>query len=235
VSAWPRDADALDTEQHRLAALRPEPWMPSTGELLVAGCFLAFARGEQGPGHVGDRGWSGAALVETPSGRLVARVVVPVAASASYDRGRLALREGPALADALAQLSTRPDVVLVDATGRDHPRGAGLALHLGAVLDLPTVGVTHRPLHARGAWPPDVLGAPTPLVLDDIIVGAWLRTRERARPLAIHAAWRTDALTAVEVVQRCLARARTPVPLQRAREVARVARAHAEGRASQRI
>jgi deoxyribonuclease V len=30
------------------------------------------------------------------------------------------------------------DALLVDATGRDHPRRAGLALHLGAMLDLPT-------------------------------------------------------------------------------------------------
>ena len=48
-------------------------------------------------------------------------------------------------------LPVAPEVLLVNATGRDHPRRAGLAFHLGAVLGLPTVGVTTRPLVAQGA------------------------------------------------------------------------------------
>jgi deoxyribonuclease V len=64
----------------------------------------------------------------------------------------------------------------VDATGRDHPRRAGLALQLGAILDLPSVGVTHRPLLADGDWPADARGARSPLRIDDELVGYWLRT-----------------------------------------------------------
>jgi deoxyribonuclease V len=200
VISWPLDAEALDAEQRRLAALTPAMWQPPPGGLRVAGVFLAFASGQEGPGHTGDRGWAGAALVEAPGAWLLGHTVLPCVAGASYDPGRLALREGPALGAALAHLPSWPDVVLVDATGRDHPRGAGLALHLGAVLDVPTVGVTHRPLLARGDSPRDQVGASTPLVVDTTVVGAWLRTRAGARPLAIHAAWRTDPMTALEVV-----------------------------------
>jgi deoxyribonuclease V len=225
VAAWPIDADALDVEQRRLAAMRPIPWTPPPGVLRVAACYLAFTRGQQGPGHAGDRGWAGAVLMELPGTRVLDRVAFPVAAGASYDPGRLARRAGPALEAAITRLSSRPDVVLVDATGRDHPRGAGLALHLGAVLDLPTVGVTHRPLIARGAWPSDEFGASTQLLVNTTAVGAWLRTRAHARPLAIHAAWRTDPPTAVEIVLRSVTRARTPEPLRAARELARATRA----------
>ncbi|MGH9014594.1 MAG: endonuclease V, partial [Acidimicrobiia bacterium] len=115
-------------------------------------------------------------------------------------------------------------------TGRDHPRRAGLALHLGAALDVPSVGVTHRPLRATGDEPADEAGVWTALVLDGDVVGAWLRTRRGARPLAVHAAWRTDVATAVDVVGRCIARARTPEPLRQARVVARRARAEAQTR-----
>ncbi|MGQ0551245.1 MAG: endonuclease V [Armatimonadota bacterium] len=45
-------------------------------------------------------------------------------------------------------------MLIVIATRRDHPRRAGLALHLGARLSIPTVGVTTRTLLARGKWPP---------------------------------------------------------------------------------
>jgi deoxyribonuclease V len=228
VSFWPRDPEVLDAEQRRLAVLAPVQWRPPNGVLRVGASFLAFARGQQGPGDAGDRGWVGSVLMEIPDARMLGSVVLPAVAGASYDPGRLALREGPALGAALAELPVRPDVVLVDATGRDHPRGAGLALQLGAVLEVPTVGVTHRPLLARGDWPPDEVGASTPLIVDATMVGAWLRTRTRSRPLAIHAAWRTDPETAVELVQRCVAGARTPEPLRQARLIARTARARAE-------
>jgi len=231
MASWPRDAPALDAEQRRLARLAPPPaaWAPSDA-LRVAGVFVAFAHGEQGPGRPGDRCWAGAAAVEVPGHRLVAHVAVPAVTGASYEPGRLALREGPALAAAVAQLPLAPHAVLVDATGRDHPRGAGLALQLGAVLDVPTVGVTTRPLVARGEWPRDDEGAWTPLRISSTVVGAWLRTRAGARPVVVHAAWRTDVECAVALVRRCVAGARTPEPLRQARHVARVARAIAEGR-----
>jgi deoxyribonuclease V len=138
----------------------------------------------------------------------------------------LALREGPILEAAVAALDPPPDVLLVDATGLDHPRGAGLAIHLGAVAGLPTVGVTHRPLQAMGALPPMVRGRTSPLYLHDQRVGAWVCTRTGVRPLVAHAGWRTDPETATSVVLLASTEAaRTPVPLEEARRVAREARA----------
>jgi deoxyribonuclease V len=128
---------------------------------------------------------------------------------------------------AVRALPERPGVLLVDATGRDHPRRAGLALHLGAVLDVPTVGVTHRPLLAQGRWPADEPGSRAPLELDGEHVGYWLRTKRGTRPLAVHAAWRTDPDDAVALVLASVSGARTPEPLRAAREAARTARARA--------
>ncbi len=147
------------------------------------------------------------------------------AAGAAYEAGLLALREGPLLEAAVRALADPPEVLLVNSTGRDHPRRAGLALHLGGVLDLPTVGLTHRTLLAVGEWPPDEGGASTPLLLEDELVGYWLRTKPETRPLAVHAAWRTDPETAVQVVLAATGRARTPEPLRLARQAARLARA----------
>jgi deoxyribonuclease V len=98
------------------------------------------------------------------------------------------------------------------------------------VAGVATIGVTHRPLLVTGEWPPEEAGASAPLRLGDEVVGAWLRTAAMSRPLAVHAAWRTDVDTAVEVVRRCVGDARTPEPLREARVAARTARAEAEGR-----
>jgi deoxyribonuclease V len=219
---WPQSADELLEAQRALAAAQPPPWRPPSS-MAIGGCAIRFPRGESGPGEAGDPAWAAAAALG--DGRVLADAVVTGAAGASYAPGLLALREGPLLEAAVRALATAPDVLLVDATGRDHPRRAGLALHLGAVLDLPTVGVTHRPLLAGGPWPDDVRGASSPLLLDGEPVGAWLRTRPGTRPLAVHAGWRTGIDVAVEVVVAALGRHRTPEPLRHARHLARVARA----------
>jgi deoxyribonuclease V len=214
---WPRSAPELIAVQEELGRMDHEPWRPGPRP-RIGGVFVCFPRGGSGPGTAGDAAWAAAACGAESS-------VVTGAAGAPYEPGLLALREGPVLELAIRMLPRPPEALLVDATGRDHPRRAGLALHLGAVLDLPTVGVTHRPLLASGSWPADEHGAGSPLELDGERVGFWLRTRPGTRPLAVHAGWRTDPETAVDLVLDTLSGRRTPEPLRSARTLARTARA----------
>jgi deoxyribonuclease V len=156
---------------------------------------------------------------------VVAQTIVDGRVPAAYAPGLLALREGPILAAAVAALDPVPDVVLVDATGTDHPRRAGLALHLGRATGLPTVGVTRSPLVASGPEPPLMRGGLSPVRIGERIVAYWVCTRTDARPVLAHAAWRTSPETAATAVLLASTEAaRTPVPLQEARRVAREAR-----------
>jgi deoxyribonuclease V len=220
--SWPSTLRALEAVQREIATRRPEAWELRGGDLAIGGCFVCFPAGATGPGAAGQPAWAAAAVMT--GSRPEAESVVEGVAGAAYEPGLLALREGALLEAAVRALSRTPDVLLVDATGRDHPRRCGLALHLGAVLDVPTVGVTHRPLVAEGDWPPDEAGASTPLALAGEVVGYWLRSRAGTRPLAVHAGWRTSHDVALEVVRRSLITTRTPEPLRRARELARLAR-----------
>jgi deoxyribonuclease V len=248
---WPGSDEELVRTQLGLAGAASVAQAWSMGaEPLIAGCFVAYARGEAGPGHPGDRAWAAAVLWRAPraaDGRrrsasvlrgtmqgpeprrandVDAQAVVAGCVPAAYVPGLLARREGPILAAALAALPRRPDVAMVDATGLDHPRRAGLAVHLGAVLDLPTVGVTHRALLGGGPLPELRRGATTIVRVGSLEVGRWVCTRTGARPVLAHAGWRTDAgIAAGLVLLSSTAAARTPVPLQEARRVAREARA----------
>jgi deoxyribonuclease V len=234
-------------------------WRPAdAGRLTVAAAFCAFPTACPGPGASGDPVWVAAVLWQPGperAGRIVAESVVSGVAGAPYEAGLLGLRAGPLIERALRGLweeeargadaerpagaglgpagdeDRTPDVLLLDATGLDHPRGAGLAVHLGAVLGLPSVGVTNRALVAEVIWPGDVAGAVAPLVVGDRHVGFALRVRPGANPLLVHAAWRTDPETALAVVRPLVGPWRTPQPLRLARRAARVARARAEGRA----
>jgi deoxyribonuclease V len=223
---WPTQPEQLVEVQRALAAREPEPWSPGDGPLRVAACWVCFPRGLAGPGAAGDPAW--AAVVAMEGGRVQARHTLAGRAGAAYAPGLLALRLGALFETVVGRLAERPDVLLLDATGRDHPWRCGLAVHLGAVLDLPTVGVTHRPLVAGGAWPADEDGASTPLRIDQPggeEVGRWLRTRAGTRPLAVHAGWRTDPVTAVAIVHATTRGRRTPEPLRLARQLARRTRA----------
>jgi deoxyribonuclease V len=262
---WPGEADGLVALQEQLGrraaeVRRADPFrLPATP--LIGGCFVAFARGEAGPGRPGDRAFAAAlvwepgheALLRRGLGGVPARsegralkgttrteprqaadvmeqAVVQQAVGAAYVPGLLALREGPVLAAAVDALEQAPDVLLVDASGADHLRRAGLAVHLGWALGLPTVGITRRPLQACGEAPEPVRGAWTPLTLDGEIVAASVCTRTGARPVMAHAGWRTDVETAVAVALAASTEgARAPVPLQEARRVAREARDLAAG------
>jgi deoxyribonuclease V len=222
-----RTAEELARVQRELAALTPPSWWPSGPRPLVAGCFVCFGRSGTSCVGEGELGWAAAALLAGDR-RPVGTAVVTGTAGAPYEPGLLALREGPLLAAAVRALPELPEVVVANASGRDHPRGAGLALHLGAVLDLPSVGVTDRPLLASGHEPGPERGATSPLLLDGAEVARALRTRAGARAIVVHSGWRTDLEMAVTVVGASTRRARTPEPLRRARRAARLARASAE-------
>ena len=131
---------------------------------------MCFARGARGRGVAGESGWAGAALAA--GALIIGSVAVQGSAGGSYEPGLLALRVGPLLEAAVRGLSRMPEVLLVNATGRDHPRRAGLALQLGAVLEVASVGVAQRPLLAHGKWPADEAGARSPLLIDGEEVGS---------------------------------------------------------------
>jgi deoxyribonuclease V len=221
VQPWPVAVDELIKVQIELGSRRVDRWFPPAGRLLIGACFVCF---EPGPDDRFDEpAWAAAAL--SRNRHFEEAAVVAGRAAGPYRSGLMALREGALLQRAVRALPELPEVLLVNATGRDHPRRAGLALHLGAVLDIPSVGVTHRTLAADGAEPgPDRAGR-SPLMLDDEVVGYWLRTRAGSRPIAAHAGWRTDPDVAADVVMRATRRARTPEPMRRARRLARLARA----------
>ena len=225
---WPPDADSLIACQRQMASAAAEPWSsfePSTTS--VGGCWVCFPRGLVGGGTDRDPAWSAAAIML--NGRVIDQQALSGTAGAPYMPGLMALRLGPLMEQAVRALSRRPDILLLDATAGDHPRRAGLALHLGLELDIPTIGVTHRPLVASGEWPDDRRGAVSPLRIGDSVVGCWLRAQVGVRPLALHPGWRIDLDTAVEVVISLASHRRTPEPLRRARQLARRARTQQVG------
>jgi deoxyribonuclease V len=138
-----------------------------------------------------------------------------------YIPGLLAFREGPALARAFRSLHTRPDMILVNGHGIAHPRRFGMACQIGAILDIPSVGVARRLLTGTADLPGPFRGACSPVRDGAEIIGMSVRTRTGVHPVYISVGHRTDLDQAVEVVLATTGRYRVPEPLRKAHEEAK--------------
>lgn len=142
-----------------------------------------------------------------------------------YIPGFLGFREAPALVSAFNRLKKRPDLILVDGHGISHPRGLGIASHIGVLLDIPTIGVAKSILVGHPAKPlaPEQ-GSQTPLLWKGKTIGVLLRSKARSNPLIISSGHRISLPTAVEYVKNCLRKYRLPEPTRQAHLAANRAR-----------
>jgi deoxyribonuclease V len=129
-----------------------------------------------------------------------------------YVPGLLSFREAPVALDALAKLSTPPDVLLCDAQGIAHPRRLGLASHLGVYLDRPSIGCAKSRLVGTYDEPGPDIGGRSPLRHRGELVGMVVRTKPRTNPVFVSIGHKVDLETAVAVVLACLRGYRLPEP-----------------------
>ena len=59
-----------------------------------------------------------------------------------YVPGLFFIRELPVMLRTVRRLRKRPGVIFVNAAGIMHPRGCGLASHIGLLTGIPTIGIT---------------------------------------------------------------------------------------------
>ncbi|HXE71193.1 MAG TPA: endonuclease V, partial [Candidatus Nitrosotenuis sp.] len=158
MQGWLALARALQEQGRRRVRLEPLPPVRT-----VAGVDACYR---------GDQAWGAAVVMARGSLEVVARATACVSRVCPYVPGFLALREGPAVLEALGRLPTRPDCLLVDGHGLLHPRRFGLACFLGVALDLPSVGCAKTPWKAEWTMPGPARGEWTPVRLDGEVVGA---------------------------------------------------------------
>ena len=106
---------------------------------LMAGADVSYAKRA-------ETMYAAVVVVEWPSLNVVEEVTAQRPAEFPYIPGLLSFREMPALLAAFEKLRARLDVIIYDGHGVAHPRGFGIASHLGVLLDVPTVGCAKKRL-----------------------------------------------------------------------------------------
>ncbi|KAM6245614.1 endonuclease V isoform 2-T2 [Porphyrio hochstetteri] len=143
-----------------------------------------------------------------------------VAVSTPYVPGFLAFREVPFLVEAVQRLEQekpelKPQVLLVDGNGLLHPRGFGVACHLGVLTDLPCIGVAKNLLQVDGLVRDELHreqvhslqrgGDTFPLTgASGTVLGMVLRScNKSSKPLYVSVGHRVCLETAVRLVTSC--------------------------------
>jgi len=137
-----------------------------------------------------------------------------------YVPGLLAFREIPLVVGALEAVESGVDAMILDAHGLAHPRGLGLASHLGLFLDVPTVGCAKSRLVGEHEDTGQEKGSTEDLVYRKKVVGKVVRTRRGVSPVYVSIGNRIDLASAVELVLRCCTKYRLPETTRQAHNAA---------------
>jgi deoxyribonuclease V len=127
-----------------------------------------------------------------------------------YIPGLLAYREAKAMMAVIEKAKLRPDVVMVDGFGTNHPRRCGIATHIGIKLDMPTIGVGKSFLCGS------IKG--NRIYQNGELVGQIIRAMPGQKPVYVSPGHKLSLNTAIRVVKHCIRGHRQPEPTRLAHE-----------------
>ena len=183
------------------------------GEIqTIAGVDLSFSSD-------GNLGYAVVVVLSFPDFRILETRYATAPIPMPYVPGLLSFRESPIALEAFAQLETVPDMIFVDGQGQAHPRGFGIACHLGVLLGVPSVGVAKTYLY--GQYDRTVSlepGTSTPLLSKDggEEIGSVVQTKLRTNPLFISPGHKITVNSATRLVLDCVQGYRLPEPTRQA-------------------
>ncbi|MGC2423606.1 MAG: deoxyribonuclease V [Nitrospirota bacterium] len=205
---WPKNyKDAVRVQERLRSRLITEDRIGDV--LLVAGADVSYDKGSE---------YYHAAVVvlKLPDMETVEEAHASAKAPFPYIPGLLAFREGPIVLRAFRKLKTRPDVVLIDGHGVAHPRGFGLASHMGVLLGIPAIGCAKTVLVGEFKEPAKERGSQSPLVYKNIEVGRALRTKDGIKPVFVSVGHMVSLDKACRIALECCTKYRIPEPTRRA-------------------
>jgi len=171
----------------------------------IAGIDVAFSREE-------DLLYAAIVVVDAATLAPVETVFAVQQPSFPYVPGLLSFREGPIVMEAYEKLSGKPDLLMFDGQGIAHPRGLGLASHLGVLLDKASIGCAKSRLVGDFKDPKQKRGSMRTLSYERRKVGVVLRTRDGTRPLFVSPGHRITIETAAARVLAAAVKFRLPEP-----------------------
>jgi len=176
----------------------------------IAGCDISFSEG--------DTAYAACIILNYSDLRLLDKRAIRIKLRFPYIPTFLAFRELEGMLKAVKGL--KADVYMIGAHGIAHPRRAGLASHLGVLLNRPTLGVAKSRLCGEAREPAKNRGAFTLLKDGRETIGAVLRTQTNGRPVYVSVGHKLSLKTAIRIALKTTGEYRLPEPIRLAHKFA---------------
>ncbi|OFV68148.1 MAG: Endonuclease V [Candidatus Syntrophoarchaeum caldarius] len=158
-----------------------------------------------------DKIISAIVVLEFPALNIVDSSHVILSVNFPYIPGLLSFREAPSVIEAFNLLDVTPDLLVVDGCGINHPRFAGLATHIGVMLDIPTIGVAKKILCGKGEVPSEV-GDAEVIIFQDRVVGYYFKSKRGCNPLIVAPGHMISPESALKLIKSCIKGYKLPEP-----------------------
>lgn len=183
---------------------------PFNSELkLIAGADVSYSKNS-------DLFFAGVIVLQLPDMNIVEESTAISEVDFPYIPGLLSFRESPVLIKAFEKLNSVPDVIMIDGQGIAHPRGLGIASHLGLLLDIPTIGCAKNILVGHYDEPEIDAGNYNPIFFNGKVIGAVLRTKRSVSPVFISPGHKMDLTSSIDIVMKTCRGYRLPEPTRQA-------------------
>lgn len=210
-NSWDLTAVEALRQQSRLAEMVRGGTLPDPASIL--GLDVSYRRVEKAF-------TAGAVLLSFPGFEMLESISRTGTSIFPYIPGLLSFREIPPLWPILEKLPA-PGLIMVDGQGIAHPRGFGLASHIGLITGIPTIGCAKSRLAGEATDPGPDPGDFSPILLKGRIVGFTLRSKKGCRPLYVSPGNLLDPEEALKGVLMCLKGYRLPEPTRLADKVSK--------------
>jgi deoxyribonuclease V len=158
----------------------------------------------------------GMVIMSFPSLKVIYTKIKTNPVSFPYVPGYLSFREAPVLLDLITDTNASIDVFMFDGHGVAHPRGLGIASHIGVWIDKPSIGCAKKKLVGDYDPPGDRRGYQSVLVYKGQVVGSVVRTKSGTKPVFVSIGHRVNLPESIALILSCCTKYRIPEPLRQA-------------------
>lgn len=199
--------EAIDVQRRLSGQVRQVPLAKPVR--TIAGADVSYAK------HDAEV-YAAVLVFSFPDLALCDQAVAADTAKFPYVSGLLSFREAPILTKAFRKIRTKPDVIIFDGQGIAHPRGVGLASHMGLILDCPSVGCAKTRLVGIHKQLPKTRGSTVLLTHQGRVVGGVVRTRDSVSPVFVSPGHAITLEESIRLVLGCCRGYKLPEPTRQA-------------------
>ncbi|MBN2043135.1 MAG: endonuclease V [Candidatus Aenigmarchaeota archaeon] len=160
-----------------------------------------------------EYGYACVVVLDYETFRVIEKKVIKTKIDFPYVSTFLSFREAPSVINVYRMLEKEPDVIMVNGHGIIHPVRAGLASHVGVMLEKPSIGVAQNKLVGEFKVPSE-LGDFNQITFEGSQIGWVLKTMEGFGHIFISPGHKVSLERSLGITKHCIRENKLPEPIR---------------------